>query len=90
MAELISGSLIQIRRSWMIFRKRISLSKFEFKNSIQRAFKKQDIEDFCEEEMSAQRSINLLNFEANHIKDQFLLDIYSDKTQFGGSTETNL
>ena len=40
--------------------------------------------------MSAQRSINLLNFEANHIKDLFLLDIYSDKTQFGGNSETNL
>lgn len=50
----------------------------------------QDLDDYVDEETNSQKSINLLNFEANHVKDQFLLDIYSDRTEFGGISETTL
>ena len=36
------------------------------------------------------RSINLLDFERNQEKDLFLVDVNSDRSQFGGITETEL
>ena len=37
-----------------------------------------------------QRSLNLLDFSANQDKDLFLIDIYSDRTEYGGVSETGL
>ena len=34
------------------------------------------------------KSLNLLDFERNKEKDLFLLDVNSDRSQFGGSSET--
>ena len=36
------------------------------------------------------RSLNLLDFERNRETDLFLLDIDSDRTKFGGISETEL
>ena len=36
------------------------------------------------------KSLNLLDFERNREKDLFLLDVHSDRTRFGGVTQTEL
>lgn len=37
-----------------------------------------------------QKSLNLLDFERNREKDLFMLDVNSDRSEFGGVTETEL
>ena len=34
------------------------------------------------------RSLNLLDFQRNNVKDLFLLDVYSDRSMYGGQSET--
>lgn len=36
------------------------------------------------------KSLNLLDFERNQEKDLFLLDIFSDRSHFGGATKTEM
>ena len=39
---------------------------------------------------SLQKSLNLLDFNANNDKDLFMLDEYSDRSEYGGLSETTL
>jgi hypothetical protein len=41
-------------------------------------------------EQEAQRSMNLLDFDANNDRDLFLLDDFSDRSEFGGLSQTSL
>jgi len=77
----------QVQRSLLISKKRFSLLKY---NALQRFSGGQLYDPSSEMNDSLQKSLNLLDFDANNDKDLFMLDEYSDRSEYGGLSETTL
>ena len=79
----------ELRRAKILTQKRISY----FKYNVQLKRERRDTYNLGMDvnmfEMQ-QRSVNVLDFDTNRDKDLYLLDIYSDRTQHGGNSETHL
>lgn len=77
------------RRAAILARKRLDYFHYNVKLKQKRGSVYDPVADVYMMQ-NQQRSMNLLDFNANRDKDLFLIDINSDQTEFGGSSETTL
>lgn len=89
MAELFSKVVRESRRLFMISRKKLSLYKYNLQIKTQMGKNPDAFQDALRMTVS-HKSLNLLDFARNRDKDLFLLDVNSDRTEFGGISETEL
>lgn len=89
MADLLARLVREGRRVVLLQQKKLSLAKYNFKVKTQMG---QNPDAFQDAVLMSIRhkSMNLLDFENNREKDLYLMDVNSDRSQYGGASETEL
>lgn len=89
MAHFITELVKETRRSLLNQRKRMSLAWYEFTVKTQMGRNPDAAIDSYKMQVM-QRSLNLLDFERNREKDLFMVDVSSDRSEYGGVSDTEL
>ena len=89
MVEMMAKVVREGRRAYMLTKKRLNLTRYTWAAKTQLG----QNPDFLQDAMRMQvkhKSLNLLDFERNREMDLFMLDVSSDRSEYGGTSETEL
>ena len=89
MAELLQKLVREGRRAILLQQKRLNLFRYNIAVKSQMGRNPDALQDAMQMQVN-HKSMNLLDFERNREKDLFMLDVNSDRSQFGGSSSTEL
>lgn len=89
MTDLFARTVKEGRRLFLLQKKRLSLAKYNFEAKSQMGRNADAMQDAMLMTIN-HKSLNLLDFEKNREKDLFMMDVNSDRSKFGGTSETEL
>ena len=89
MTDFFSRFIRDGRRSYLNYRKRFNLRWYEFKVKTQMG-RNPDAGIETMHMQVREKSLNLLDFDRNREVDLFMLDVNSDRSEYGGVSETEL
>ena len=90
MTDFLAKIIREGRRTWLLHKKRMNLRWYELQVKTQQMGKNPDAGIEVMNMQVREKSLNLLDFERNREKDLFMLDVNSDRSKYGGVSETEL